>query len=95
MGKIAFCASGYSISRLEFGTKYCHDSPSMDKEQRAGQEARLRELAEWLKKQRSEFTEYDDTLTRRYMERITVVDAETIRIKFRYTDAEIDRVIRK
>ena len=65
-----------------------------DEEQRAGQEARLRELAEWLKKQRSEFTEYDDTITRRYVERITVVDAETIRIKFRYTDVEIDRAVR-
>ena len=66
-----------------------------DEEQRAGQEARLRELAEWLKKQNSEFTEYDDTITRRYVERITVVDAETIRIKFKYTDVEIDRTIRK
>ena len=66
-----------------------------DEEQRAGQEARLRELAEWLKKQRSEFTEYDDTITRRYVERITVVDAETIRIRFKYTDVEIGRVIRK
>ena len=65
-----------------------------DEEQRAGQEARLRELAEWLKQQKSEFTEYDDTITRRYMERITVVDAETIRIKFRYTDVEIDRAVR-
>ena len=66
-----------------------------DEEQRAGQEARLRELAEWLKQQKSEFTEYDDTTTRKYVERITVVDAETIRIKFRYTDVEIDRTIRK
>ena len=65
-----------------------------DEEQRAGQEARLRELAEWLKQQKSEFTEYDDTITRRYVERITVVDAETIRIKFRYTDVEIDRAVR-
>ena len=66
-----------------------------DEEQRAGQEARLRELAEWLKQQQTEFSEYDDTITRRYVERITVVDAETIRIKFRYTDVEIDRTIRK
>ena len=66
-----------------------------DEEQRAGQEARLRELAEWLKQQKSEFTEYDDTITRRYVERITVVDAETIRIRFKYTDVEIDRIIRK
>ena len=35
------------------------------------------------------------TITRRYVERITVMDAETIRIKFRYTDVEIDRTIRK
>ena len=66
-----------------------------DEEQRAGQEARLRELAEWLKQQQTEFSEYDDTITRRYVERITVMDAETIRIKFRYADAEIDRTIRK
>ena len=66
-----------------------------DEEQRAGQEARLMELAKWLNQQKSEFTEYDDTITRRYVERITVVDAETIRIKFRYTDIEIDRAIRK
>ena len=65
-----------------------------DEEQRAGQEARLRELAEWLKQQKSEFAEYDDSITRRYVERITVVDAETIRIKFRYTNVEIDRAVR-
>ena len=66
-----------------------------DEEQRAGQEARLMELAKWLNQQKSEFTEYDDTITRKYVDRITVVDAETIRIKFRYTDIEIDRAIRK
>ena len=66
-----------------------------DEEQRAGQEARRRELAEWLNQQRTEFTEYDDTITRKYVERITVVDAETVRIKFRYIDVEIDRAIRK
>ena len=65
-----------------------------DEEQRAGQEARLMELAKWLNQQKSEFTEYDDTITRRYVERITVVDAEIIRIKFRYTDVEIDRAVR-
>ncbi len=66
-----------------------------DEEQRAGQEARRRELAEWLNQQRTEFTEYDDTITRKYVERITVVDAETVRIKFRYIEVEIDRAIRK
>ena len=66
-----------------------------DEEQRAGQEARRRELAEWLNQQRTEFTEYDDTITRKYVERITVVDAETVRIRFRYIEVEIDRAIRK
>ena len=42
-----------------------------------------------------EMVKYINTITRKYMERITVVDAETIRIKFRYTDVEIDRTIRK
>ena len=66
-----------------------------DEEQRASQEARRRELAEWLNQQRTEFTEYDDTITRKYVERITVVDAETVRIKFRYIEVEIDKAIRK
>ncbi|WP_161844678.1 hypothetical protein [Pseudoflavonifractor sp. 524-17] len=30
--------------------------------------------------------EYDDTLTRRFVERITVVDTETIQVKIRDTD---------
>ena len=66
-----------------------------DEEQRASQEARRQELAEWLKQQQTAFTEYDDTITHKYVERITVLDAETIRIKFRYIEAELDRAIRK
>ena len=65
-----------------------------DEEQRAGQEARRRELAEWLDRQETAFTEYEDVITRRYVEKVTVLDAETIRIKFRYTEIEIDRAVR-
>ena len=65
-----------------------------DEERRAGQEAGRRELAEWLEQQ-AEFAGYEDTITRKYVERITVLDAETIRVKFKYTDVEIDRTIRK
>jgi len=43
-------------------------------------------LAEWLKQQQTEFTEYDDTITRKYVEKVTVLNAETIRIKFRYVE---------
>ena len=37
------------------------------------------------------FTEYDDSVTRRLVERITVADAETIRVKLRDTDVEIEQ----
>ena len=32
------------------------------------------------------FTEYDDEITRKLVERITVVDAETIQVKIRDTE---------
>ena len=36
-------------------------------------------------------TEYDEGVTRRLVERITVVDAETIRVKLRDADVEIEQ----
>ncbi len=119
------------ISRLEFGTKYCHDSPTMDEDKlhqaipeginefiQTGQgiidemlditskvqqdqsieginPLTLRNRLDALTVQQTEFTEYDDTITRKYVEKITVLDAETIRIKFRYVDVEIDKAIRQ
>lgn len=41
------------------------------------------------------FTEYDDTLTRRFVERVTVLDAETIQVKIRDTDVEIKASVLK
>lgn len=61
-----------------------------DEEQRAIQESRRRELEEWLDKQPLCFTQYDDSLTRRFVERITVVDAETIQVKIRDTDVVVE-----
>jgi DNA invertase Pin-like site-specific DNA recombinase len=60
-----------------------------DEEQRAVQESRQREMEEWLDQQPMHFTEYEDTLVRKFVERITVVDAETILVKIRETDIEI------
>ena len=60
-------------------------------ERQALQASRRRELEEWLGQQPMMFTEYDDTITRRLVERITVMDAETIRVKLKGTDAEIER----
>ena len=55
------------------------------------QASRRRELEEWLGRQPMMFTEYDDGVTRRLVERITVVDAETIRVKLKDTDVEIEQ----
>ena len=38
------------------------------------------EMEAWLEQVRTQLTEYDDTLTRKFIEQITVVDAETIRV---------------
>ena len=62
-----------------------------DEEQQAIQAARRREMEEWLDRQPMCLTEYDDTLTRRFVEQITVVDAETIQVKIRDVDIVIDR----
>ena len=62
-----------------------------DEEQRAIQASRQREMAEWLDQQPMCFTEYDDTLTRRFVEQVTVVDADTIQVKIRDTDVEIEQ----
>jgi DNA invertase Pin-like site-specific DNA recombinase len=62
-----------------------------NEEQQAAQASRQREMEEWLDQQPLCFTEYDDTLTRRFVEQITVVDTETIRVKIRNTDVEIEQ----
>ena len=61
-----------------------------DEEQQAAQASRRQEMEEWLDRQPMCFTEYDAPLTRRFVERITVVDAETIQVKIRDTDVVID-----
>lgn len=62
-----------------------------NEEQQAVQASRQREMEEWLDQQPMCFTEYDDTLTRRFVKQITVVDAETILVKIRDTDVEIEQ----
>ena len=53
--------------------------------------SRQREIEEWLAQRPMALTEYDDTFTRRLVERITVVDGETIRVKLRGVDVEIEQ----
>ncbi|WP_154024777.1 recombinase family protein [Flavonifractor plautii] len=56
----------------------------------ANQAARLEELREWMA-QLEINTEYDDFQTRMAVEKITVVDAETIRIRFKYPGLELEK----
>ena len=60
-------------------------------ERQALQASRRRELEDWLGQQPMMFTEYDDSVTRRLVERITAADAEAIRVKLRDTDVEIEQ----
>ena len=64
-----------------------------DEEQQATQASRQREMEEWLDRQPMCFTEYDDTLTRRFVERITVVDTKTIQVKIKDVDIVINEEI--
>ena len=56
----------------------------------SNQSARLRELADWLEKQPKELTAYDDSVTRRMVERISVMNEETLLVRIRDVDAEIE-----
>ena len=64
-----------------------------DEAQQAAQASRRREMEAWLDRQTLCFTEYDDTLTRRFVERITVVDAGTVWVKIKDADVVIERKI--
>ena len=53
------------------------------------QDSQQKELEDWLEQHPMCFTEYDDMIIRRFVEKVTVVDAETIQVKFRSINAEI------
>lgn len=55
------------------------------------QESRTEVMAKFLAQQPMKFTEYDDTLTRRLVEQITVVDPETIRIKIKDSEVVLEQ----
>jgi hypothetical protein len=53
-----------------------------DAEKQQAEEAKLQEIKQWLEENPAGLQEYDDQLTRQYIERITVVDKSHIRVKF-------------
>lgn len=60
-------------------------------DRRAMQESRMEELREFLAQQPMKFMEYDDAVTRRLVERITVVGAETVRVKIKDAEVELEQ----
>ena len=62
-----------------------------DESRQAMRASRQREMEEWLDRQELRFTEYEDSITRRFVEQITVVDADTIQVKIKDVDVVIDR----
>ena len=59
------------------------ESLQADSEQQAADQRRAKELEAWLAQHPAGFSEYSDALTRKFIEKITVLDAETIRVRFR------------
>ena len=48
-------------------------------------------LRQFAEQREMKFAVYDDAITRKFVEQITVLDTETIRIKFRYPGLEVDK----
>lgn len=60
---------------------------------RISEDSRMAEYTAYLEEHLNGFPHYDDKLVRKMIERVTVVDGETIRIKFRYSDWEIEQTV--
>ena len=60
-------------------------------ERQAGRAARMERLREFVEQRETKFAVYDDAITRKFVEQITALNAETIRIKFRYPGLEVDK----
>ncbi len=61
------------------------------KQQETAHQSELSELKDFIKSSSKGFTKYDDEITRRIIARITVLDAETIRVHFRSSDIETEQ----
>ena len=57
----------------------------------ANKQSRMKEVRDWLDEQEVGFREYDDVITRKMIERIEVMDAETIKVKIRDVEVVIEQ----
>ena len=60
-----------------------------EEQRKACRRAKQKELLEWMQAQPARFTEYDDAVTRKAAEKVTVVNESVILIKIRDTEDEI------
>lgn len=60
---------------------------------KANQESRVEEFREFIAQNSQGFTQYDDKVVRKMVERITVIDAETILVRLRDSDVEIEQTV--
>jgi len=60
---------------------------------KANQESRVEEFREFIAQNSQGFTQYDDEVVRKMVERITVIDAETILVRLRDSDVEIEQTV--
>ena len=68
------------------------DAAKKEAANRINEDSRMAELAAYLEEHLSGFQQYDDGIVRKMIERVTVVDEETIRV--RYSDLEIEQTVR-
>ena len=69
------------------------DAAKKEAANRINEDSRMAEYATYLEEHLNGFPHYDDEVVRKMIERVTVVDSETIRVKFRYSDLEIEQTV--
>ena len=71
-----------SWSSCRTGTEYGEDQH---------REARMEQMQKWISEFQLKLPEYDDVLVRHTVGRVVAVDTETIRVRIRDTDVEIEQ----
>ena len=69
------------------------DATKKEAANRINEDSRMAEYATYLEEHLNGFPHYDDEVVRKMIERVTVVDSEIIRVKFRYSDLEIEQSV--
>jgi len=65
-------------------------SAKTNEQQQDARQMRLDELRSFIQENAKGFTEYNDEVTRRVIEKITILDSKKIRIRFKGSDIETD-----